>query len=696
MTTGRMRLAVDIGGTFTDGVLIEDGTDRTWTHKVLTTPDDPSEGFLSVVDELIQNAECRPADLVSVTHATTLTTNTLLQRRGARTALLITAGFEDILEIGRQIRHALYDLQTNKPVPLVQRAWCYPVSERLDHHGAVLTPLDEQTVVAAAERAASDGIESIAICFLHAFVNDAHEQRAAAIVRERLPGVHLSLSSEIAPQIKEYWRASTTVVNAYVAPAMDHYLSVLESKLRERGIRAPLHVMGSSGALMTALTARARPVDLVESGPAAGVSAAVRVAAALGVRDAISFDMGGTTAKVGLILDGEARTLSEFEVGAAQGSGTAVAIASGYPILGSIVDLIEVGAGGGSIAWIDSGGHPRIGPQSAGADPGPASYGRGGQQATVTDANVVLGRIVPENFAEGVVRLDVDAAFRSLEPMAGALGIDVGNVADGVVGVAESLMAEAVRLLSVERGHDPRKFTLIAFGGAGPLHACRLAEELGIPSVVIPPNPSVLSALGMLLSDFQHEHRRSRLVPLQASSAPAIAEILDQLDAAATASLQRDRIPRHARRLRRRVEARYVGQSWTLAVDLRSRRGDRIVGEVRRSFDESHRKAYGYAREHEPVELVSFTVVGVGRNRGRALRESEPDRKALAPDLLVERQGLQGRHRRESLRAGQRITGPAVIDERGSTTVVRHGYVAEARPDGMLVLTPRPTGRARP
>jgi N-methylhydantoinase A len=540
----------------------------------------------------------------------------------------------------------------------------------------------------AADRAAADGIESLAICFLHAYVNEVHEQRAAAIVRERLPGVHVSVSSEIAPQIKEYWRASTTVVNAYVAPAMDHYLSVLEGKLRERGVRAPLHVMASSGALMTAPTARARPVDMVESGPAAGVSAAVRVAAALGVRDAISFDMGGTTAKVGLILDGEARTLSEFEVGAAQGSGTAVAIASGYPILGSIVDLIEVGAGGGSIAWIDSGGHPRVGPQSAGADPGPASYGRGGQDATVTDANVVLGRIVPENFADGVVRLDVAAASRSLEPMATALGIDVPAAATGVVAVAESLMAEAVRLVSVERGHDPREFTLIAFGGAGPLHACRLAAELGIPSVVIPHNPSVLSALGMLVSDFQHEHRRTRLVPLQPESADAIRDILDRLDAAATASLERDRIPRRDRQLRRRVDARYVGQSWTLAVDVKARRPDRIVDELRASFDMLHAKAYGYALEHEPIELVGFSVVGVGRNRGRALRESEPDRQ-VHPARMSRAISQTRRRRRETLRPGDRVTGPAVIDERGSSTVVEAGYVATARPDGMLVVTPR-------
>src|SRR6187401_3112071 len=331
--TGRLRLAVDIGGTFTDGVLLEDGTDRTWTHKVLTTPDDPSEGFIAVTRAILADADRPAADVVSVTHATTLTTNVLLQRRGARTALLVTAGFEDLLEIGRQIRHSLYDLQTNKPVPLVPRTWCHPVVERLDYRGRVLTPLDEGSVVAAVDRLLVDGIESVAICLLHAYVDDAHEQRVAAIVRERAPGIHMSVSSEIAPQIKEYWRASTTVVNAYVAPVMDRYLSVIEAKLRDTGIRAPLHVMGSGGALMTAQTARARPVDLVESGPAAGVSAAGRVAQAIGVKDAISFDMGGTTAKVGLILDGEARTLSEFEVGAAQGSGTAVATASGYPIL---------------------------------------------------------------------------------------------------------------------------------------------------------------------------------------------------------------------------------------------------------------------------------------------------------------------------------------------------------------------------
>jgi N-methylhydantoinase A len=681
-----MRLAVDIGGTFTDGVLIEDGTDRTWAHKVLTTPADPSEGFIDVVDVLLRAAGCRPTNLVSVTHATTITTNTLLQRRGAKTALLTTAGFEDILEIGRQIRHALYDLQTNKPVPLVPRAWCHPIGERLDHAGRVLVPLDEGTVVAAVDRIAADGVESIAICFLHAYVNDVHEQRAAAIVRERLPGVRVSVSSEIAPQIKEYWRASTTVVNAYVAPVMDRYLSVIEAKLRGRGIRAPLHVMGSSGALMTAATARARPVDLVESGPAAGVSAAVRVADALGVRDAISFDMGGTTAKVGLILDGEARTLSEFEVGAAQGSGTAVAIASGYPILGSIVDLVEVGAGGGSIAWIDSGGLPRVGPHSAGADPGPASYGRGGTDPTVTDANAVLGRIVPERFAEGVVELDVEAAVRAFEPLAGALGIDVDEAAAGVIRVAESVMAEAIRLVSVERGHDPRDFTLIAFGGAGPLHANRLAAELGIPTTVIPPNPSVLSALGMLLSDFRHEHRRTRILPLAPESEAAIGEILERLEADARESLRTDRIVRRDRRLRRRLEARYVGQSWTLTIDLRARLPAAIVREVRRSFDERHRLAYGYALEAEPIEIVSFTVVGVGVNRSRALRVAEAEATPGAALAKGARSRLR-RRRRAALEVGRPVAGPIVIDEPGSTTVVERGYSVTRDAAGMLLVS---------
>jgi N-methylhydantoinase A len=682
--SGRLRLAVDIGGTFTDGVLLEDGTDRTWTHKVLTTPADPSEGFIAVARDLLADADRPPGDVVSVTHATTITTNTLLQRRGARTALLITAGFEDLLEIGRQIRHALYDLQTNKPVPLVPRRWCHPVVERLDYRGRVLVPLDEASVEAAVDRMVDDGIESVAICLLHAYVDDVHERRVAAIVRDRAPGIHVSVSSEIAPQIKEFWRASTTVVNAYVAPAMDRYLGVIEARLLEHGIRAPLHVMGSGGALMTARTARARPVDLVESGPAAGVSAAVRVAEAIGVRDAISFDMGGTTAKVGLILGGEARTLGEFEVGAAQGSGTAVATASGYPILGSIVDLVEVGAGGGSVAWIDSGGLPRVGPRSAGADPGPASYGRGGIEPTVTDANVVLRRLVPENFIESVVQLDPAAAERSLEPVARALGVPVASAAEGVVGVAEALMAEAIRLVSVERGYDPREFTLIAFGGAGPLHANRLAAELGIPRTVIPQNPSVLSALGMLVSDFRHEHRRTRILPLDASSEAAIGEILDRLDEAARASLAHDRIPRADRRLRRRVDARYAGQSWTLGIDLRARSPRAILREVRAAFDEGHRRAYGYAQEAEPVELVSFTVVGVGINRGRTLRSSEPERlHARAP-----RAPLRQRRRREDLAVGRPVAGPALIDDRGSTTVVQRGYQAVATDRGMLLITP--------
>jgi N-methylhydantoinase A/oxoprolinase/acetone carboxylase beta subunit len=416
------RLSVDIGGTFTDGVLLNEQTGALAITKVLSTPDDQARGFLDALERLTAECGVTPDALRSILHATTVATNAVLERRGAAVALITTAGFRDVLEIGRQIRHELYNLQTEKPVPLAPRRLCFEVIERLDYQGAVLTPLDEESVVRAVDAARAAGAASIAICLLHSYRNPAHEQRVAALARERFPEATISLSSAVAPEIREYWRASTTVINAYVAPVVQRYLSGLTRSLAAGGYTAPLLIMQSSGGVASDVAVRERPVAMLESGPAAGVAAAAFFARLAGFADALSFDMGGTTAKAGLVLAGRPSVLPEFEAGSRHGSGAGLVRGSGYPVLTPVVDLVEISAGGGSIAWVDAGGLLRVGPQSAGADPGPACYGRGGTAPTVTDANLVLGRLNPANFLGGRLALDVAAARAAVAQVAGPLG----------------------------------------------------------------------------------------------------------------------------------------------------------------------------------------------------------------------------------------------------------------------------------
>ena len=687
--TGRMRLAVDIGGTFTDGVLIEDGTDRTWAHKVLTTPATPARGSSTSSTSCSARPVCRPADLVSVTHATTITTNTLLQRRGARTALLTTAGFEDILEIGRQIRHALYDLQTNKPVPLVPRAWCHPITERLDHAGRVLTPLDEATrrrrrptgsppTASSRSRSASSTPTSTT-------------STSSAPRRSSASGCRAS-GSRCRARSRRRSRSTGGPARPSSTPtsrrSMDRYLSVIEAKLRGRGIRAPLHVMGSSGALMTAATARARPVDLVESGP------------------------GGRGQRRGPGR-GRARRPGRDLVrhGRHDRQGRADPRRRG-------ADAVRVRGRGGAGIRDRRGDRQRL--PDPRLDRRPRRGRRGRRQHRLDRfGRAAAGRSAERRRGSGAGELRPrrqrpdghgrqrrpradrprDASPRAWSrstsmPRSGrssrwprTLGIDVDEAAAGVIRVAESVMAEAIRLVSVERGHDPRDFTLIAFGGAGPLHANRLAAELGIPTTVIPPNPSVLSALGMLLSDFRHEHRRTRILPLEPASEAAIGEILERLEADARDSLRTDRIA--TARPAAPAAARGALRRPVVDADRRPPRappgGDRPRSAplVRRaapagvrlrpgSGADRDRQLHRRRRRREPEPGAARR--GAGRHGGRAAGAGAAVRSCAAAAGTPSR-------------STGRSAGPVVIDEPGSTTVVERGYAATRTAAGMLVVS---------
>lgn len=691
-------VAIDIGGTFTDVVLADADTAQRWTAKVLSTPRDPAEGFFRALEVVMAEAGVGIEACRSVFHATTVATNAVITRTGGPAALIATEGFRDVLEIARQIRHDLYDLRTTKPAPLVPRIWALEVRERMRFDGSVEVPLDEDSVRVVADRLAGSGIRSVAVCLLHSYVNPAHERRVAEILSEALPDVTVSLSSVIAPEIREYPRASTTVANAYVGPVIRDYLAAIEAGLRQRGADAGLWFMKSNGGLATAATALERPVEIIESGPAAGLAAATRYAGLVGSVDVVTLDMGGTTAKVGMIEGGEARQIATWELGSGSGSGSAVAHASGLPILGSVVDLVEIGAGGGSLAWIDAGGILRVGPRSAGADPGPACYGRGGTEPTVTDANVVLGRIGATTLAGGRLALDAAAAERAVGVLAERLGVTTVETAVAIVDVADSAMVQAIRLMTVRRGLDPAGFDLMAFGGAGPLHACRQAAELGFRSVIIPPDAGVLSAFGLLASAPRVDHRvafRRRLDALEPDEADAT---LGRLEREAI-----DRLPPQVRdgelRRDRGADVRYVGQSWDLRVPVAAGRFDAAAAaRLRDDFHVLHERTYGYASRDAPVETVHIAIT-VSAPRPVLAEAAEAGgapatdaRPAAHRSAFVDGEvGVASVpvHDWPELHLGGRLAGPALIDGPDSTAYIAPGFTCRVGPFGVLHVVAR-------
>jgi N-methylhydantoinase A len=693
----KFALGIDIGGTFTDGVLIEESTGVISIDKVPTTPSDLSEGFLHSLQRLAKRAGVEPPELKRIIHASTVATNAVLERRGARVGMLVTQGFRDILEIGRQIRHELYNLQTDKPLPLIPRQRCVEVPERLDYRGRVIVPLDKAAVANAALIFGSLQVDSIAICFLHSYQNSAHEQLAARIIGDLCPQFKISLSSEIAPEIREYWRASTVATNAYVVPIVDKYLSAIEEKLHRAGIATNIQVMQSNGGIMGVAMAKERPIYMLESGPAAGVTAASYFAELTGFPSAISFDMGGTTAKMGLILDSKPRFVTEFEAGSISGTGAGLAKGSGYPILAPVMDLVEVGTGGGSLAWIDSGGLMRVGPRSAGAVPGPACYGKGGHQPTITDANLLLGRLNPDYFLGGEIRLQIDAAQEAISShCARRLSIDDVQAAMGIVDIANAKMAEAMRLVSVQRGYDPRDFCLVAFGGAGPLHANFLADELGIPAVVIPPSPGVISALGMVLSDLRQEYRVTHLKPLPNVHFEELIDVYRQLETRAFAALTPEAVTKNRVAFERYLDMRYLGQSWKLRIPLSEEfLAEASMLELPQKFHLAHEQSYGYCVIDESIELVNVGLVAVLPIPRPHLKEVESGNRSPAhaqkgarPVYFREARGAIDCpiFDRYALRHNNRIVGPAVIEEIDSTIVVHPHYLAEVGSFGIILL----------
>jgi N-methylhydantoinase A len=691
------RVGIDIGGTFTDAALVDGRTGQARVVKVLTTPEDPARGFMAALERGLAECGAGGRDVAAVVHATTVATNAIIEGKTARVGMLVTRGFRDILEIGRQIRSRLYDVHLQKPLPLVPRRWSREIPERLGADGTVLEPLDEAAVREAIHRLREENVEAVVICFLHSYLNPAHERAAAAIVRAEMPRVWLSVSSDVCPEFREYLRGSTAAVNAAVMPIVSRYVDALESRLAALGATAPFYVMQSSGGVMTSASAKERPVYMVESGPAAGVIAAGAVAAPYRYANVLSFDMGGTTAKVGLIQDGRLRLSTEMEVGAQAVTPLGEGRGGGYPVRTPVIDLVEVGAGGGSEAWIDAGGALRVGPRSAGARPGPACYGQGGTTPTITDANLALGRLDPGFFLGGEMTLDAEAARRAIAvKVATPLGLDPLAAASGIVEIANAHMIGAMRLVSVQRGYDPRDFVLVAFGGAGPLHANALARELGIPTVLVPPSPGIASAIGMLATDVRHEFVATRRTRLDRLTPEALEALFADFTREGDARLERDAVPPAERRMLRSADLRYHGQSFELPVTVPP--GPLTAADVeriRRDFHAQHERAYGYAAPEDAVELVNVRLAAIGvtpKPRRAPLPEGGP---SAAPAFKNRRDvwfADAGSFRatpvldRGKLLRGNVIEGPAIVEEPDASTLVHPGWSATVDAHGNLVL----------
>jgi N-methylhydantoinase A len=686
MTRPSARLAIDIGGTFTDLVL-EHGGERT-EAKVLTTPQEPERGVLDGVRLVLDRARLRSSDIGAVIHGTTLATNAIIERKGARCALVTTAGFRDSVEMAYENRFDQYDVFIDKPEPLVPRYLRFGIAERMDVHGKIRIPLDTDAIAPLAETLKRERVESIAVGFLHSYANAAHEQKAADLLAKALPGITITLSSDICPEAREYERFSTACANAYVQPRMARYLAGLRARFAEIALDCPLMLMTSGGALTTLDTAMRWPIRLVESGPAGGAILAAHIARAKKLDHVVSFDMGGTTAKICLIDDGEPQAARQFEVDRRY----RFLKGSGLPIRIPVVEMVEIGAGGGSIASLDTLQRIAVGPESAGADPGPACYGQGGEAPTVTDADLLLGRIDADAFAGGRIRLDTEAAISALEEtIARPLGLDAVTAAFGVSEMVEEAMANAARVHAVERGKELGGRTLIAFGGGAPLHAARLAEKLGIPSVLIPAGAGVGSAIGFLRAPVAFELARSRIMRLSDFDGDAIDAMFAAME---TEAVQAVRLgaPGAAITQSRTAEMRYVGQGHEIVVPLPV--GSFTPEDLRTRFEASYTMLFGRIIPGLDLEAVSWTL------RAAADRPTEPavSSAALMPsapkpdgvrrlfDTAAGAFATVDVYQRRDLSAGARIAGPAIIAEDATTTIVTAAFTADIEPDGAIRL----------
>ena len=692
-----IRIGADVGGTFTDVILI-DAKGNIWTHKVPSTPPDFEQAVLNAIENLLHTAEASGASVTEVAHGTTVATNAVLEHRGAKTTLLTTKGFRDVLELRRIRAPQMYNLFFEKPEVLVERYLRFEVTERISATGEVLIPISESELWEIKEQLEKEEIESVAVCTLHAYAFPQHEIAIGNFLREHLPHIPISLSAEVLPERKEYERTATTVVNAYVRPIMGRYLESMRRGLRTMGIQAPLLMMQSAGGLTPEEDAARLPVFVLESGPAAGVLAAFFTAQRLGLSNVITLDMGGTTAKASMIEEGKIAYSAEYEVGASLSAGNRLVGGGGELIRAPSIDIAEVGSGGGSIAYLDRAGGLRVGPRSAGAVPGPACYQRGGTEPTVTDANVVLGYIRPGKLADGEVRVDPETARRAIyDHIAAPLGMDLLQAAEGVHRIANSRTMRALRAVSTERGRDPRDFALMAFGGSGPIHAAGLACELFTRQIIVPPLPGLFSGLGLLFSGVEHHDVRSCL--LSSENIPGVTEALGRMEAEMEkkmlAQFEIEGFPANQVTLSCSVDVRFQGQTSEIRIPLADEHStENTVRTLYAAFEKEHERLYGHRSEPDnPIEVVAVRLIGGAGVRGAEGVLKPAERPA---EFESSRQAYFGQQSgtidtpviaRGDL--SERSTdGPLLIDEYDSTIVVPPDYNCHLDAQGNIVMRP--------
>ncbi len=690
----KVRIGIDIGGTFTDLVIYNEKKNTFIMRKIATSPSSLESSVLKLIDDIMREGY-RAQDIEMILHATTIATNALLGQKGLRlpkAALITTKGFIDIIEIGRQRRPELYNLFTKKLRPLIPRRLRFGITERINAQGEVIIPLNENELREVCKKLRKENIEAIVVCFLNSYINPIHEIRAKEIIKEEVPHAWIVISSEVDPQYKEYERTSTTIINAILGPIVSKYLTNIERGLRKRNIKASLFIMKSSGGVAPIKSIIRRPAAMIESGPAAGVIATSFLSKILNRKKAISFDMGGTTAKAGIIIDNIPSVRYELEVGKVHKGGEGEGI--DYIVREPVIDLAECSAGGGSIAWIDEEGLLRVGPLSAGAYPGPACYGRGGEDPTVTDANLVLGRM-PRKILNGSMQLHIDNALKAIEEkICKKIGWNTIEAAEGILRIVNNEMANIIKLMTIERGLDPREFTLVAYGGAGPLHATDLAEELDIKEVIIPPLPGNFSAYGLIVTDIQYEYVKSLLKPLSSIDPKELEEEYILLEEKALRDISKDINEMNSVIIFRYAELRYLGQSYGVMISVPRPIGSyKDIETIRGRYLEKYEQMYLYANPSQAIELVNLRInlmipikkpllrmptnhVGIGKTALRGYRSAYLNGEVIRVPV----------YERSKLPVGFEIEGPAFIEEYGSTTFVSTSWSAIVDEYGNLIL----------
>jgi N-methylhydantoinase A len=680
-----IEIGVDIGGTFTDLVLLRD-TGEVHRAKVPSTRSDPIIGVRHGVEKLLAAAKVPAADVTRFIHGSTVAINALLERKGSVTGVLMTSGFEDTLEIGRQKRSRMYDLflRPETPIFMAPRHRRCGIAERIAADGSVVQPLDEDAVRTHCQRLVHElGVTAISVCYLFSFRNPAHELRTREIIAERHPGVRVSLSSEVDPTFREYERCVVTTLDAYLQGAVGGYLQRLAQALGDMGFRARLQIMQSRGGITSAETVAGRPVSLLLSGLAAGVVGSQHVASRAGFGEVISLDMGGTSCDIALISAGKPLLANEIRV-------------ADLPLRAQMIDVNTIGAGGGSIAWLDPAGGLRVGPQSAGADPGPACYARGGREATVTDASVLLGYLNPRAFGDGELALDVDAAHGAIQRLGQQLGLDPVRTAAGIHRIVNARMADEVRRVSVQRGYDPRNFSLLVLGGAGPVHGGAVALELGMPRVLVPEAPGVLSAYGLLVANVEHDQTETFAARADEVDARSLQQVLERLNERGRQKMERDGVPTQAIEVLAYADMRYVGQSYELTVELE---GDGVLEDAVTAFHALHQSLYGHSDRTRMVEFVNLRTVHIHRLAAKGPQPPPMHRETRPPTARQAYFESLGKfvntpvYARSSLAPGMRLEGPAIVEQPDTTLVIQPEHAATELPDGSILLEAKVNGR---